>query len=122
MGNITIQGGGSGGSAPVTTPTLLSSVTVVASGANTLVAASPGQKIYVMAYAITAAGTMSSKFRSGAVATDIWRIDLSVSTGNSGANLSTTYPSYLFSTTAGEALSLNADGAAIVSVSYWLGS
>jgi hypothetical protein len=122
MGNITIQGGASGGSTPVTTPTLLSVTVAVVSGLNTIVATSPGQKVYVEAYAVTGAGTFTAQFRSGAVATNLWQLSLDAAAGNSGANLSTTYPSYLFSTTAGEALSLNSNANGTVSVTYWLAS
>lgn len=98
----------------------IQSVTISGSaGSNQVVAGEGGKALRVLAYAVTTAGANNARFRSGASTVDLWRVDLDAPAGKSGANLATAFPSYLFSTASGDALSITLDGAASVSVTYW---
>ncbi len=105
--------------AGVELPNIQSFTKACTTGTNELVASTSGQRVCVFAYAITAPGTVSGKFRSGGASTQLWQIDLNAPAGNSGANLATAWPGYIFATAAGDALNINVDAAATVSVAYW---
>jgi hypothetical protein len=88
------------------------------SGNNTLVNAIAGSSIKVMAFAIQAQGTVNVKFKDGA-STDLIAA-LSFQT-REGTALATSYPSFLFATSSGNALILNLDSSVVVNgfVTYW---
>jgi hypothetical protein len=102
----------------VTLPNIKTAVKAVSAGTTELVPYESGKRITVLAYAITASGTMSATFKSGSSA--LWRMDLSAAAGNSGANLSTAWPGYLFACDGSTSLSVTTDSAAIVCVTYWM--
>ena len=100
-------------------PNIQTAVKTCASGNNELVAGQGGKRLCVLAYAISGAGTITGKWRSGNSTTNLWEIDLNAITGNSGANLATSWPAYLFATASADSLVVNVDAACAVSVTYW---
>lgn len=91
----------------------------LASGTTQLVAGEGGRRVCVFAYALTAAGTVSAAWRDGGASGNLWKMALDTPSGNSGANLATAWPGYLFATSSGNALNAVTDGAAELSVAYW---
>lgn len=106
--------------AGVQLPNIQSVTKSVTTGTTELVPSSSGFLTRVLAYTISASGTCSGKWRSGSSPIDLWRIDLSAPAGNSGANLATAWPGFLFSTAPNDALNIVTDSSAVVSVTYWL--
>ena len=100
-------------------PNIQTVVITGASGDNTILAGEGGKVTRVMAYAVSGAGTVTAKFRSGNQARNLWELDLSAPAGNSGGNLATAWPSFLFHAEPGEDLKINLDSAAAVAVTYW---
>lgn len=93
-------------------PTLLT-VTGTVSTDTDIVAATAGKRIRVTSYSLTttASNANTITFKSGA-STSLWAVKLqSPADVVTGANLSTNYPSYLFSTVAGEKLTLDVSAA-----------
>lgn len=88
-------------------------------GDNELVAGEGGKRICVLAYGITAAGAPTVNFRSGNNPANRWRVALDSPAGNSGANMATSWPGYLFATDANDKLNLNTSSAATVAVTFW---
>jgi hypothetical protein len=99
-------------------------VTVVnaAAGATQLLAGVPGKRICVLAYAATAAGACSVEWRSTLASTPLWQLELNAAAGNSGANLSTSWPAYLFAAEGNDGLTLDLTNTATASVTYFLES
>lgn len=91
----------------------------VSSGVTALVPGLGGKRTCVLAYAVTATGAVSTTWKDGASYGGLWQMDLDVASGNSGANLATAWPGYLFATSSGNALNVETDGNAQVCVSYW---
>jgi hypothetical protein len=88
-------------------------------GTNEVVPYLSGQRICVLAYGVSGAGVITGKWRSGGQTVNLWEMDLNAPAGNSGANLATSWPGYLFATAAGDPLAFNTDGVCTVSVTYW---
>jgi len=93
---------------------------VAASGDNTIVAAVGGKCIKVYTYALNGTGTVNAKFTDGASGTQLsilWRLLANTAITPASVNP----PSFLYKTTAGNALILNLSGAVgvEVEVSYW---
>lgn len=88
------------------------------SGNNTIVNAVAGSKIKVMAFAIQAQGTVNVKFKDGISSDLIAALSFQA---REGTALATSYPSFLFSTSSGNALVLNLDASQVVNgfVTYW---
>lgn len=105
--------------AGVRLPNIQSVSRTVASGTTQLVAGQGGKRVCVLAYGMTASGAVSVGFKDGSATTDLWRMALDTPAGNSGANLVTAWPGYLFATSGGNALAVQTTGAAVVSVTYW---
>lgn len=93
------------------------------SGNNTLVAAGTNRlKVCAFSLTTTSATAMTCIFQSGAGGTELWRcIIMAPSGANSGANLSTAVPGWLFATASATLLNLNLSSANAVhwSVSYF---
>ena len=106
--------------AGVALPNIKSVSMTVASGTTELVPALGGKRVCVLAYVVSAAGTVYTAWRDGSASADLWRVSLDSPAGNSGANLSTSWPGYLFATSGGNALNVATNGAAVVAVTYWL--
>lgn len=100
-------------------PNIQSKTIAGVSGSNVIIAGEGGKAVRVLAYAVTSSGANNARFRSGGAVTDLWRVDLDAPAGKSGANLATAWPGYLFSSNPGDALNIQLDGAASVSVTYW---
>ena len=96
------------------------SVNVAAAGSPQLIAGISGQRICVVGYAVTAAGTCNVNFRSTLASSSAWEIDLDAAAGKSGANLVTGWPSYIFALDGNDGLTVDVSSAATVSVSYYL--
>ena len=97
----------------------------VASGAgnNTLIAATEGTKIRVVAFSLTTLSTTGVLciFQSGAGGEERWRVRLKAPTDvSTGANLATSLPTYLFTCDENELLNLNLSAAESVdwAISY----
>jgi hypothetical protein len=103
-----------------TVPPILSVSISNATGSQQLVAGTAGKIIRVLGYAITAAGTCNANFRSTGSGSSIWRLDLDTTSGKSGANLITAWPSYIFTAAANDGLTVDLTSAATVSISYFL--
>jgi len=88
-------------------------------GTNEIVPYISGQRVCVLAYGVSGAGVITGKWRSGGQTVNLWEMDLNAPTGNTGANLATSWPGYLFATAAGDPLAFNTDGVCSVSVTYW---
>lgn len=100
-------------------PNIQAVTLTVASGTTELVAGQGNKRVCVLAYCVSGAGTPTTRFRSGSSVANLWGIDLSAPSGNSGANLATSWPGYLFATNGGDALNVNVTAPATVSVTYW---
>ena len=85
-----------------------------------LIAGEAGKRICVLAYAVSGPGSNDAAFRSGSQTTNLWKVDLDVPVGNSGANLATAWPGFLFATNPGEDLTIAVTAACSVSVTYWM--
>lgn len=103
----------------VALPNLRTACVSASAGTTELVAGEGGKRVCVFGYAVTGAGTYSAKFKTGGATANLWRVDLSAAAGNTGANVATNWPTYLFATNPGDALNINLDSAAVVSVAYW---
>lgn len=86
-------------------------------GTSELVAGVGGRRVCVLAVSAMAPGARSIDFRTGDVMA--WRMDLDAPAGNSGANLATSWPGYLFAGNLGENLNVVLSGSAVISVTYW---
>ena len=92
-----------------------------AAGITPLVPSAGGKRICVLGYAITGPLAIVAKWGSSLSAGDLWSVSLDAgTTGNSGANLATAWPGYLFATQPSEALTVNLTSVAQVSVTYWI--
>lgn len=91
----------------------------VSAGTTELVAGEGGKRVCVVAYCATGSGTVNVRFRSTLSAGDLWAIALAAVAGNSGANLSTAWPCYLFASQPAEGIAVNVDSAATVAITYW---
>jgi hypothetical protein len=105
--------------AGVQLPNIKSAVKSCIAGTNEVVPYLAGQRVCVLAYGISGSGTITGKFRSGGQTSNLWEIDLSAPSGNSGANLATAWPGYMFATASNDPLAFNTDNPCVVSVSYW---
>jgi len=93
-------------------------ITISASGDTTVVAGSSGQKIKVMAYSVQSQGTVDVKFKDNATdLTGVFRFN-----AREGTGLSTSHPSFLFSTAVGAPLILNLSASVAVQgfITYWI--
>lgn len=98
---------------------LTAQATISAAGTTALLPATSGRRYCVLGYYMAGPSIVNANFRSGSSATNLWRLTTSTPAGNSGANLATAWPGYLFSTQPGEALNFVTDAACDVSISYW---
>lgn len=99
--------------------------TVSSSGDNTVINSVSTKRLKIFAYALFSATTTSNTciFKDGSGGTSLWTIPLQAPASSTifGANLAVDVPSFLFATTAGNALILNLSQAQTVtySLTYW---
>ena len=105
--------------AGVQLPNIQTATVTCAAGNNELVASEGGKRACVLAFSAMGAGANSINFRSGNNPTNLWGVSLDSPAGNSGANLATAWPGYLFATSGSDALVANVSAAAVISVTYW---
>jgi hypothetical protein len=103
----------------VALPNLRTATVSASAGTTELVLGEGGKRVCVYGYAVTGAGAFSAKFKSGGSTSNLWRVDLNALTGNTGANVATAWPTYLFATNAADALKIELDSAAVISIAYW---
>lgn len=101
----------------VEVPNLVTVSQAVAAGTTELVAGIGGYRTCVLAYGVASSGANTIRFLAGGA--EAWRVALDAPAGISGANLTTAYPSYLFAGGGAEAVAVETDGAAHVSITYW---